>query len=228
MEEKSIYILFAKKPEAGKVKTRLAEGIGAAAATRLYRAFLKDILSSLNGLPQSFAVAYTPEDAGGYFKEAAAGAVEIFPQQGRDLGERMRNTFLRQFSSGNGRVIIIGSDIPLLSPDILEEARAALAEHPVVLGPCRDGGYYLIGLRRPVPGLFSGISWGGDRVFRDTVSILRREECNYRILPELSDIDRAYDLKQLTAELKSRVRTGQFIPEHTWQEISSTTYLTAD
>jgi uncharacterized protein len=228
MGEKITYILFAKKPAVGKVKTRLAEGVGAASAVRLYQAFLEDILSSLKGLDRPFAVAYTPAGAGEYFEVAASGATELFPQQGRDLGERMDNAFVRQFARGYDRVILIGSDIPLLSPDILEEARAALAEHPVVLGPCRDGGYYLIGLREPVPGIFTGISWGGDRVFRDTVSVLRRERCNYRILPELSDVDRAHDLDRLTAELKSRALRGDFIPENTRQELSSATYLTAD
>lgn len=219
MGEKIIYILFAKKPEAGKVKTRLAEGIGPDATDRLYKAFLEDILSSLNELHRPFAVAYTPAWAGEYFEEAAGGADELFPQQGDDLGERMNNAFSRQFALGYDRVILIGSDIPLLSPEILEEAREALAEHPAVLGPARDGGYYLIGLRKPVPGLFTGISWGSDRVLRDTISILLRQRCNYRLLPELSDIDRAHDLKQLTAEIKSRARRVYFIPEHTRREL---------
>ena len=223
-----IYILFAKKPEAGKVKTRLAEGIGAASAVRLYQAFLKDIISTLNGLDRPFAVAYTPVGAGEYFEGVAGGAMELFPQQGRDLGERMKNAFSRQFALGYDRVILIGSDIPLLSPDILREAREALADHPVVMGPCRDGGYYLIGLRRPVEGIFSGISWGGDRVLRDTVSILRRQRCNYRLLPELFDIDRLDDLKRLNEEILSRTGTGRFIPAHTRWELSRATYFTAE
>ena len=225
MEEKTNYILFAKKPEPGKVKTRLAEGIVVDRAARIYRAFLKDILSSLNELHHPFAVAYTPADAGKYFAQVSGGPSELFSQQGRDLGERMNSAFLRQFMLGYDRVILIGSDIPLLSPDILDEAREVLAEHPAVLGPCRDGGYYLIGLRRPMPELFSGILWGGDRVLRDTVSILRRQRCNYRLLPELSDIDRANDLELLTAELESRDRTGHFIPVRTWQVLSSATYF---
>ncbi len=221
MEEKTNYILFAKKPEPGKVKTRLAEGIGVAGAARIYRAFLQDILSSLNRLYHPFAVAYTPADAGRYFARISGGPSALFPQQGRDLGKRMERAFLKQFSLGYDKVILIGSDIPLLSPDILEEAREAVAEHPAVLGPCRDGGYYLIGLRRPMPELFSGILWGGDKVLRDTVSILRRQQCNYRLLPELSDIDRAHDLQELIVEIKSRERTDRFIPAHTWQELSA-------
>ena len=219
MKEKTIYILFAKKPEPGKVKTRLAERIGADSAARIYRAFLRDILSSLNSLSSHFAVAYTPAAAGEYFAGIAPAAAELFPQEGRDLGERMENAFFQQFASGYDRVILIGSDIPFLSPDILEEARAALSDHPVVLGPSRDGGYYLIGLRKPVDGLFSDIAWGSDTVFRDTVSILRRQRCNYRILPELYDIDRDQDLKRLIAGIKSREYTGQFIPAYTRQEL---------
>jgi uncharacterized protein len=221
MGKKTIYILFAKNPEPGKVKTRLAEGIGPDAAARLYRAFLEDILASLIELRQPFTVAYTPADAGEYFEGSAGGADELFPQKGYDLGERMQNAFLRQFGRGYDKVILIGSDIPLLSPEILEEARQALTDHPAVLGPSRDGGYYLVGLRKSVPGLFAGIEWGSDRVLRDTVSILRRQRCNYRILPELCDIDRSEDLKQLTADIMSRDRTGQFIPEHTRQELSA-------
>lgn len=220
MEEKTIYILFAKEPEVGKVKIRLAEEIGPVASARLYKAFLEDILSSLNILRQPFAVAYTPSGAGEYFAAAAGPAAELFSQRGLDLGERMNNAFVRQFAQGYDKVILIGSDIPLLSPEILGEARGALTSHPVVLGPCRDGGYYLIGLRNPMPELFTGIAWGTAQVLRDTVSILRRRRCNYRILPELGDIDFAHDLQQLTAELKSRARTGYFIPKRTRRELS--------
>lgn len=219
MKGSDIYILFAREPVPGRVKTRLAADIGPKAAARLYEAFLTDTLACLANLRCPFAVAYTPEEAGGYFKRVASGAADIFPQHGRGLGERMENSFRKFFEQGYKRIILIGSDIPLLSPEILEDARTALKEYPVVLGPARDGGYYLIGLREPVPGLFTGLPWGSDRVLGDTVSILRHHRRGYHLLPELRDIDQDRDLEGLYAELASRDGRGEYIPERTRREL---------
>jgi len=211
MKEDLIYVLFARRPATGEVKQRLAAAVGAEEAAEFYAAFLGDILDALGRTGFPFAVGCAPAAATGYFRELAPTAAEVFAQEGGDLGERMAAAFDRFFRSGFGRVVILGSDIPLLSPELLREAGEALKEVPVVLGPCRDGGYYLVGLNRELPELFSGIDWGTGRVLEQTLAKLRRGGAGFRLLGELEDIDRAEELERLAAEL-SRRRPGQYRP----------------
>lgn len=210
-----IYLLFTRRPEAGKVKRRLAAEIGAEAAAELYSAFLDDILDAVRQTGSPFAIGCTPYSAVEYFRSLAPEAEEVFHQEGGDLGERMAAAFERFFRAGWGRVVILGSDIPLLSPAILREAGEALKEAPIVLGPCRDGGYYLIGLTEPVPKLFSGIDWGTGKVLDQTLAKLRRVGSGSRLLGELEDIDRAEDLERLAAGFVQRLSEGGYLPDRT-------------
>jgi rSAM/selenodomain-associated transferase 2 len=97
-------------------------------------------------------------------------------------------------SSRAPATVIIGSDCPGLTPEVITAAFARLTETPVVLGPARDGGYYLIGLSRPMPELFRGIPWGTDRVLADSLAVLQRQGCKPALLEPLEDIDRPEDL----------------------------------
>ena len=202
MKTETIYILFARRPEPGTVKTRLAESIGPAAAARIYRATLTDSIRNLKTLGFPFAVAYTPSDAGAYFKKQAPDG-HNFPQNGDDLGERMARAFQNCFRDGFSRVIGIGSDIPGLSPEILLSAENTLKMRRAVIGPCSDGGYYLIGLNEFLPELFSGIEWGSDTVLETTLEKLNRRELGFRLLPELIDLDRVEDLQLIVKQLSS-------------------------
>lgn len=196
------------------MKRRLAAAVGAAAAAELYAAFLGDAIAALRRTGSPFAVGCTPDSAVGYFRELAPSAAEVFAQEGGDLGERMAAAAAKFFQDGFGRVVILGSDIPLLSPELLREAGGALEEVPVVLGPCADGGYYLIGLNGPRPEIFSGIDWGTALVLEQTLAQLRRAGVDLHLLEELADIDRLEDLEQLAARL-DRLRPGQYRPLQT-------------
>ncbi|MDP8234984.1 MAG: TIGR04282 family arsenosugar biosynthesis glycosyltransferase [Candidatus Erginobacter occultus] len=209
-----IYLLFARRPEAGEVKRRLAAEIGAKEAAELYSAFLGDILGAVRQSGRPFAIGCTPAAAVDYFRTLAPEAAEVFAQEGGDLGERMAAASDRFFRAGYGRVVIIGSDIPLLSPEILREAGEALKEAPVVFGPCRDGGYYLVGMNGPRPEIFAGIDWGTGKVLGQTIAKLRRGGAGCRLLGELEDIDRGEDLERLAAVLARR-RPGQYRPPRT-------------
>jgi rSAM/selenodomain-associated transferase 2 len=99
------------------------------------------------------------------------------------------------FRDNAGAIVLIGSDCPGLSPEVLASAFDSLGHKPVVLGPAADGGYYLVGLVRPLPELFRGISWGGDRVLAESVENLKRIGIAPLLLPELADIDRPTDLE---------------------------------
>jgi len=98
----------------------------------------------------------------------------FFPQCVGDLGERMAGAFEESFRTGSTATVIIGSDCPALNPDVIIAAFARPAETPVVLGPVQDGGYYLVGLNRPIPELFRGIPCGTDRVLADSLAALQR------------------------------------------------------
>jgi len=114
-------------------------------------------------------------------------------QRGDDLGMRMRQAFEDAFKSGYREVIIIGSDLLDLSTADLQNAFELLSENEAVLGPAQDGGYYLLGLTRPVPGIFHNKSWGTNTVLKDTLADLRNVKI--ALLPERNDIDRYEDIE---------------------------------
>jgi len=118
-----------------------------------------------------------------------------FVRQGDgDLGERMAGAFEESFRTGSTATIIIGSDCPSLSTGVITAAFDHLKETAAVLGPATDGGYYLVGLSRPMPELFRGIAWGSDHVLADSLAVLRRRSCEPALLNPLADIDRPEDL----------------------------------
>ena len=127
----------------------------------------------------------------------------VYRTQGSgDLGERLHMGFGQGFAVGMSRIAAMGTDCPNLTPERLLEAFAALGDRDLVLGPARDGGYYLIGLSRPVPELFWGIDWGTSRVFAQTMAIANRLGLSYHHLPMLPDIDRPEDLSLLPPQLQ--------------------------
>ena len=115
-----------------------------------------------------------------------------------DLGERMKNAFMEAFDSGFKRVVLIGSDIPGLTLEFIEEAFTSLKEKDVVIGPSFDGGYYLVGFRdkKFSPQVFKGIPWSTERVFEETMKILEREGLTVHALKPLRDIDKIDDLRE--------------------------------
>lgn len=124
-----------------------------------------------------------------------------YRQEGEGLGERMHHTFevaLQQARSA----LIVGSDIARLSTAIIEDAFRQLQTHDFVIGPAKDGGYYLLGMKEPTPTLFQGIEWSTPTVFAETVAIIEGMGKNYALAPELSDIDRAEDWERYGWELK--------------------------
>ena len=140
-------VLYMKAPRPGTVKTRLTPRVSAGEAAELYRAFILDTLHLAQGIAgASLFVAWTPEDGLAELRSALGNPdVEWTGQRGRDLGERLSNTFAVLGDEWD-KIVVLGGDSPLLPPAYVEEAFAALDRHDVVLGPAEDGGYYLIGL----------------------------------------------------------------------------------
>jgi rSAM/selenodomain-associated transferase 1 len=192
-------LFFIKNPEKGKVKTRLASAIGDELAVKLYRRFLVEMLFTLNRGTFLVYLCYYPENSLSDLKHRLGGHYLYMPQNGENLGERMKNGFVEAISMNFKRVILIGSDIPGLPLEFIEEAFKSLEEKDAVIGPSLDGGYYLIGFRDKTfsSRVFEGIPWSTKSVFEKTMKVLRKERLTVHTLQRLKDIDTIEDLKDL-------------------------------
>ena len=193
---KAVLAIFLKAPRRGAVKTRLIPALGAAAAARLYRALAEAVVAATRPGPDGYdrLFFFTPAEARAEMEAWFPGQAWI-AQEGADLGARMSSAFDVAFRRGAGRVAIVGSDVPGLSRDDVGLALASLADHDLVLGPARDGGYYLIGLRQRLPALFEGVAWGTGSVFAATLETAAALGLSVRVLEERRDIDTLEDVR---------------------------------
>ncbi len=196
-DSKNCVLFFVKYPVPGRVKTRLAEQLGSNAAADLYRNFVTDILATLKRLDVNFKIVFAPADSKDQFQQWLGKEYSYIPQAGQDLGQRMKNAFLQAFSEDFDAVIVIGSDSPDLPEEYLKFAVHALDTNDVVIGPSSDGGYYLIGFARNsfLPEAFERISWSSNKVFEQTINILKQYKQNLYFLPQWYDVDTLPDLK---------------------------------
>jgi len=125
--------------------------------------------------------------------------VAVDEQQGADLGERMHHAFVASFTATAAPLVLIGTDCPQLTSDDLAAAVAALADHDAVIQPASDGGYVLIGLRRPQPRLFASIEWGGPRVLQQTEARIAELGLRRSLRPVRDDLDTVADLERALA-----------------------------
>lgn len=195
--ERCAILIFARVPELGRVKTRLAAEIGADAALAVYMRLARHTVREALALAPGVAIRvhFTPPDAGddGHWLGPEP---TYLPQAEGDLGARLGRAFRDAFREGFTRVIVIGSDLPDLTTARLRHALAQLEHNEAVLGPSHDGGYYLLGLRRPMPEVFRDITWSTAAVFRETMERFRKVGVEPAILETLRDVDRAEDLPQ--------------------------------
>jgi rSAM/selenodomain-associated transferase 1 len=192
-------LVFVRAPEPGRVKTRLAAAIGPEAALRVYRRLAEHTLreaAALAGEGVQVRVHHTPPDAGDAVRAWLGAGFAYLPQAEGDLGMRMEDAFARAFAEGAERVVIVGSDLPDVSASLLRRAFEALDAHPAVLGPARDGGYYLLGLTGMIDGIFRGIVWSTPDVLASTLDRFRAAGIDPVMLEELSDVDEAGDLPE--------------------------------
>jgi uncharacterized protein len=205
--------VMAKDARAGQVKTRLCPPLTAEMAARLYECFLLDVLDLVAGVPGvDPVVAFSPPEAREEFSRLTVGRFLLIPQQGADLGERLENSFRVLFQRGYDRVAAVSTDSPDLPTEYLQEAFSRLEEARVVLGPCPDGGYYLIGLSSLIPELFRDMPWSTDRVIPETDARVRRMGLTLSYLPEWHDVDTGADLDRLVRELTGVGRSGSRAP----------------
>lgn len=190
-------LVFVRAPEPGRVKTRLAAAIGDGAALRIYRRLAEHTLAEAAVLAVDgvqVRVHHTPADAGDVVRAWLGDGLVYLPQAEGDLGRRMEDAFSRAFAAGAERVVIVGSDLPDVSASLLRRAFHALEGGPAVLGPARDGGYYLLGLTRRVDGIFDGIAWSTPDVLAATLDRFRAAGIVPAMLEALADVDEVDDL----------------------------------
>lgn len=189
--------LFAKVPRAGSVKTRLCPPLTSAEAAAVARICLE---ATLRRFPAAAPAAWTlflEGDPEPWLERLAAGAgVRIAPQGGGDLGARLARAFRALHGAGARRAVAIGSDSPTLDPSRISQALDRLEHADAVLGPARDGGYYLIGIRPGRESLFEGIPWSTPRVAAETRRRAAESGWTMAELPEWYDVDDAEDLRR--------------------------------
>ncbi len=197
-------IIVARRPLPGATKTRLCPPLDGETAAALYECFLRDTLLNARHVPGAQAmIMYTPEDAGSYFAELAPD-LPARPQRGADLGQRLAYAFDEALASPEICAVAIGSDSPDLPHRYISGAFALLAGGvDLVLGPADDGGYYLVGLRRPQPRLFQEVPMSTPSVLTDTLTVARELGLRSELLPPWYDVDTHGDLRRLQANLET-------------------------
>lgn len=192
-------IIFAKLPRPGEVKTRLGNSLGMDEASAVYERLAQQTFSLGDQLLSHGLRVYLFFDPKATEQEMRAWIghpFEFARQVGETLGERMQAAFERTFADGSGRTVIVGTDIPDLSVDVITRAFELLSSHDVVLGPSSDGGYYLLGMTRLVNELFEGLAWSTPAVYQETLNRIVTLELSHAVLGELADIDTEEDYKR--------------------------------
>ncbi len=212
-------IIFAKNPIPGTVKTRITPHITPTDAAELYKAFIADIVSNALKLPcEQIVIAYTPLNAETSFHRMCGQSINYIPQEGHDLGERMRHAFRYAFNKGSKRTVIIGTDSPTLPLSYIRKAFSVLEEVPITVGPTFDGGYYLIGLSEQNDDIFDGIEWSTSNVFSQTLTRIKAINKKIYLLPPWYDVDKPEDLEFLRSHILAMKMSGASdIPINTMQ-----------
>jgi len=199
--KKELLIIFVKNPVAGKVKTRLAQSIGSDNALHIYKLLLRHTHSVACKVDADVQVWYSSKIDRTDLWETGSFGKHL--QKGGNLGQRMSNAIQKGFSDGYERVAIIGSDCPALAPEHIKKTFSKLDDSDCVIGPASDGGYYLLGLRRFLPGIFEGMKWSHGSVLDETLAILGQQNYTVSLLEELNDIDTFEDLQKSGIKIQS-------------------------
>ena len=190
-------IVFAREPIPGMVKTRLAAAVGGQVAADLYETMLRAVLKTSRRLDDVETVVYWACEEESLPRLDEKYRCSSRRQSMGDLGQRMQAAFQEMFSGGCDVCCIIGSDAPDLPLPYIQEAYRLLAtqQADAVFGPSRDGGYYLLGMRKIWPQLFRNIPWSSADVLEQSLTAARESGLTAALLPEWQDIDTVEDLQ---------------------------------
>lgn len=208
-------IVMAKRPYPGQTKTRLCPPLSPTEAAVLYECFLQDALDTVHKVPGVTAfIAFAPAEAANYFRQLAPDFARI-PQRGETLNQRLDFVLQQVQMIGFHQVAAISSDCPTLPAAYLAQAFAELDKPTVdvVFGPCEDGGYYLIGWKRPYPRLVLEVTMSTPHVLRDTLAIAEEEKARVALLPQWYDVDDAADWERVQATANLGRHTQAFLEQ---------------
>ncbi len=187
---KNLLIVFVKNIILGKVKTRLAKTVGENMAFDVYKELVEITEDCSKKVKANKHI---------YFSDVVINSLWVdelkFVQKGADLGERMQRAFEKGFSEGYERIVLIGSDLPDISEEIILEGFDALENNDVVFGPAEDGGYYLVGMASPQFSVFQNKEWSTEGLLKETLTELKEKGIKITLLKTLNDIDTFEDLK---------------------------------
>jgi rSAM/selenodomain-associated transferase 1 len=188
MKDKAL-IIFRKNFELGTVKTRVAKDIGDQQAMELYKWLVERTQQQVDAVDADKYIFFSnrcENVKNGHYTDV---------QEGAGLGERMKNSFRKLFDLGYNKIVIIGTDCPELTGQIIRDAFQALDDQEFVIGPAYDGGYYLLGMRQYSDVPFDGMNYSHDQVYDQTIERIGKHRL--AILPVLRDVDQLDDLKYL-------------------------------
>lgn len=215
-------ILMTRIPIAGQTKTRLMDIMSGDECANLHRAFLKDLFNTFKSLRKDMDIylTYTPENSLGIIEDIIPEYIKAFPQRGEGLGNKMYNAINYTLSLGYENVILIGSDIPHIRYGDIIDAFHILDKNDIVLGPSYDGGYYLVGMKKPNESLFNiGKKWGGKSVLESTIDMANNQSLSVGLAAKYMDIDTKEDLFTFIRNYEDQgivLNTMEFIKD--WRE----------
>jgi rSAM/selenodomain-associated transferase 1 len=216
--KKNALILFAKTPLPGYSKTRLINPFSAEQAAGFYAASLKDVFNTIKeSIHFDILLFIAPENFDKKQFPLPLQPGKYFFQQGVDLGIRMRKAFQFIFGKGYEKAAIIGSDFPHISESIILTAFINLKKYDCVLGPAKDGGYYLIGLRELHKSIFEDISWSTGKVYKQTVEKAEKNNISIKNLEMYYDVDTVEEMKQLYIDINGMDASLINFPSNVWQ-----------
>lgn len=213
---KQAVILFTRVPIPGQTKTRMMPELSPADCARLHTCFLKDIRKELEKIEADLYIAYTPKGNADRLKWIFGGEAEYFPQKGSDLGEKMSHALENVFGMGYDSCILMGADVPELLSESVVRSFELLIEHDVVLGPTVDGGYYLVGMKKPQPAIFQVKSYGKESVLAGTLRAAEDAGLTVGLTDLLADMDTVADLNDYRRRMREnwflqKTETGRFL-----------------
>ena len=216
-------VIMAKESKPYMVKTRLIPDFDPLAVSRLYHGFLLDRIEQVRGIPDAdYYIAYTPKSAKDFFKQMAPDDFHLIAQEGTDLGERLSNISFELFQGGYDNIVIMDSDSPNLPSRSITSSFKHLENADIVLGPCEDGGYYLVGLNHHIPEIFMDIPWSTSKVTKITQERANSKGMNISFLEKWYDVDTRDDLIRLKNDLDnfSEDPDDMFFCQNTYKIIS--------
>ena len=204
---KELIIVFVKNIKLGKVKTRLAKTIGNQGAFEVYSELVKITENATENIPIDkriyFSDVVIDSKWGTHYKAV---------QEGDNLGERMKNAFIKGFEDGYNRIVLIGSDLPEINSSHIKNGLQALKTNNVVFGPAIDGGYYLVGMTKMYDSVFDNKPWSQSNLLEVTSKELKQNNTSFALLNPLNDIDTFEDL-EASAFYKSNIKLQQRIQQ---------------